>query len=108
MSTEIDYGNLTKRIIFTDNDHRQAQLLIRLKQDGLTQSAFFRHMITAYITGDHRIQGYVDEVKDQSKIKKVKSAQLRNKGKTTLKDFALSEGEIENIFDLLEEEYPEL
>ena len=108
MSAEIDYGNLTKRIIFTDNDHRQAQLLIRLKQDGLTQSAFFRHMITGYITGDHRIQGYIDEVKDQSKSKKAKSAQLRNKGKAILKDFALSEGEIENIFDLLEEEHPEL
>jgi len=108
MSTEIDYGNLTKRIIFTDNDHRQAQLLIRLKQDGLTQSAFFRHMITGYITSDERIQGYIDEVKDQSKSKKAKSSRLRNKGKATLKDFALSEGEIENIFDLLEEEYPEL
>jgi|TARA_Y100000034_G_C6805469_1_gene361657 hypothetical protein len=108
MSTEIDYGNLTKRIIFTDNDHRQAQLLIRLKQDGLTQSAFFRHMITGYITSDERIQGYIDEVKDQSKSKKAKSSRLRNKGKATLKDFALSEGEIENIFDLLEEEHPEL
>ena len=108
MSTEIDYGNLTKRIIFTDNDHRQAQLLIRLKQDGLTQSAFFRHIMTGYITGDHRIQGYVDEVKNQSKSKKSKSKKLQQKGKTTLKDFALSEGEIENIFDLLEEEHPEL
>jgi hypothetical protein len=48
MSTEIDYGNLTKRIIFTDNDHRQAQLLIRLKQDALTQSAFFRHIRIYY------------------------------------------------------------
>jgi hypothetical protein len=108
MSTEIDYGNLTKRIIFTDNDHRQAQLLIRLKQDTLTQSAFFRHIITGYITGDERIQGYIDEVKQQSKSRKAKSKRLRHKGKTTLKDFALSEGEIDNIFDLLEEECPEI
>jgi len=108
MSAEIDYGNLTKRIIFTDNDHRQAQLLIRLKQEGLTQSAFFRHIVTGYITGDERIQGYIDEVKQQSKSRKAKSKKLRHKGIETLKDFALSEGEIENIFDLLEEENPEL
>ena len=108
MSSEIDYGNLTKRIIFTDNDHRQAQLLIRLKQDALTQSAFFRHIITGYITGDERIQGYIDEVKQQSKSQKAKSKRLRHKGKTTLKEFALSEGEIDNIFDLLEEECPEI
>tara|TARA_Y100000296_G_C4991528_1_gene165635 strand:+ start:127 stop:456 length:330 start_codon:yes stop_codon:yes gene_type:complete len=107
-TTEIDYGNLTKRIIFTDNDHRQAQLLIRLKQDALTQSAFFRHIITGYITGDERIQGYIDEVKQQSKSRKAKSKKLRHKGKETLKDLVLSEGEIENIFDLLEEEHPEL
>ena len=108
MSSEIDYGNLTKRIIFTDNDHRQAQLLIKLKQDGLTQSAFFRHIVTAYITGDERVQDYIDEVKPQAKTRRTKTKKLRNEGKEILKDFALSDGEVENIFDLLEEEYPEL
>ena len=49
MGNEIDYGNLTKRIVFTDNDHRHANLILKLKHDGLTQSAFFRHLITAYI-----------------------------------------------------------
>ena len=73
MSSEIDYGNLTKQIIFWENDHRQAQLILRCRHDGLTQSAFFRHIITAYITGDDRIQNYIDEVKVMNEKRKKKS-----------------------------------
>tara|TARA_B100000029_G_scaffold490831_1_gene550289 strand:- start:58 stop:384 length:327 start_codon:yes stop_codon:yes gene_type:complete len=108
MSSEIDYGNLDKQIAFWDNDHRQAQLLIRCRHDGMTQSDFLRHMVTAYITGDDRIQSYVDEVKEMGEKRKKKSRTLKKKGEEMVKDFALSEGEVENIFDLLAEEFPEL
>jgi len=108
MSSEIDYGNLTKQIIFWENDHRQAQLILRCRHDGLTQSAFFRHIITAYITGDDRIQNYIDEVKVMNEKRKKKSKALKRKGEEMVKDFALTDGEVENIFDLLEEEFPEL
>ena len=47
-------------------------------------------------------------MKPQNKKKKAKSKQLRNKGKQKMKDFGLNDGEIENIFDLIEEEHPEL
>ena len=105
---EIDYGNLTKRIVFTENDHRQAKLLIRCKYDNLSQSDFFRHIVTGYINGDERIQSYIDEVKKSGKIRRQKSQILKKAGKKQLDDFALSVGEVENIFDLLEEEFPEL
>ena len=71
--TEIDYGNLTKRIVFNDNDHRHAKLIIRLKHDGLTQANFFRHLITGYLNGDERVCDFIDEVKPQSQAKKKKS-----------------------------------
>ena len=80
MSSEIDYGNLTKQNIFWENDHRQAQLILRCRHDGLTQSAFFRHIITAYITGDDRIQNYIDEVKVMNEKRKKKSKALKRKG----------------------------
>ena len=105
---EIDYGNLTKRIVFTENDHRQAKLLVRCKYDNLSQSDFFRHIVTGYINGDERIQSYIDEVKNVGKIRRQKSQILKKAGKQQLEDFALSVGEVENIFDLLEEEFPEL
>jgi hypothetical protein len=105
---EIDYGKLTKRIVFTENDHRQAKLLVRCKYDNLSQSDFFRHIVTGYINGDERIQSYIDEVKNVGKIRRQKSEILKKAGKRQLDDFALSLGEVENIFDLLEEEFPEL
>ena len=105
---EIDYGKLTKRIVFTENDHRQAKLLVRCKYDNLSQSDFFRHIVTGYINGDERIQSYIDEVKNVGKIRRQKSQILKKAGKQQLEDFALSVGEVENIFDLLEEEFPEL
>tara|TARA_Y100000034_G_scaffold51090_1_gene62855 strand:- start:275 stop:598 length:324 start_codon:yes stop_codon:yes gene_type:complete len=105
---EIDYGKLTKRIVFTENDHRQAKLLVRCKYDNLSQSDFFRHIVTGYINGDERIQSYIDEVKNVGKIRRQKSQILKKVGKQQLEDFALSVGEVENIFDLLEEEFPEL
>ena len=108
MSSEVDYGKLNKRIVFTENDHRHAQLVIRLKHEGLKQSDFFRAIITGYIGGDKRIQDYVEEVSTISKKRKTKSRKLRTTGEQKVKDFGLTDGEIENIFDLIEEEYPEL
>ena len=81
MSDKIDYGKLTKKIVFTDSDHRHAQLVLRLKHDGLTQSGFFRHMITAYIEGDERVQELVSEFSNQSKTRTSKSRKLHSQGR---------------------------
>ncbi len=108
MSSEIDYGNLTKQIAFWDNDHRQAQLIIRCRHDGLTQAAFFRHIITGYIRGDERVQGYIDEVKEMGESRKRKSRTLKKKGDEMVRDFALDDDEVDSIFDVLAEEFPDL
>ena len=108
MSSEIDYGNLTKQIAFWDNDHRQAQLIIRCRHDGLTQAAFFRHIITGYIRGDERQQSYNDEVKEMGESRKRKSRTLKKKGDEMVRDFALDDDEVDSIFDVLAEEFPDL
>ena len=108
MTTDIDYGNLTKRIVFTENDHRHAQLVLILKYLRITQSGFFRHIITGLINDDPRILEYTNEISFKSKARKTKSKKLAEEGKQKLKDFALSEGEVENIFDVLEQEFPDL
>jgi len=108
MSTSIDYGNLTKRIVFTENDYRHAQLILKLKYLRLTQATFFRHIITGLIEDDERILEYTNEIAAKSKAKLTKSDKLQKKGRQKLRDFALTEGEVDNIFDLLEEEFPDL
>jgi len=108
MAEEIDYGNLTKRIIFVDNDHRHAKLLVKLKYDGLKQSDFFRHIVSGYLANDTRIDEYVEELKTQSLKRKSKTRKLKHAGRRNASDLNLRKEEIENIFDILEEEHPDL
>jgi len=105
---EVDYGKLNKRIVFTENEHRHAKLILKLKHDGFKQSKFFRAIITGYIEDDPVLQQYVDSVKEQSQKLKKKSKRLRAAGQEKLNDLGLNDGDIENIFDLIEQEHPEL
>tara|TARA_Y100001963_G_C6519930_1_gene326089 strand:+ start:274 stop:606 length:333 start_codon:yes stop_codon:yes gene_type:complete len=106
------YGNQTKRIVFHDTDHRHAKLKVKLKHDSLSQADFFRALITGYIENDTGILNFLDqhriENKKQSKDKVKKSRTLIEKGKQTNKNFEFDENEIDNIFDIIEKEYPEL
>ena len=106
--SDVDYGKLNKRIVFTENDHRHAQLVVRLKYDDMRQSDFFRSLITGYIEGDKRITDFIDEVKHQSKKKKKLSKKLKEEGDRNLNSMGFSEKQIDDIFDLIAEEHPEL
>ena len=108
MSDEPKYGRNDKRIVFTDTDHRHAQLLVRLRTDGMKQAQFFRSLITGYIEQDDRIVSFFDDIKDQSIKRKDKSNRLRKSGQKLLNDTGFSDQQIEDIFDLIAEEHPEL
>jgi len=108
VSDDLKYGKNDKRIVFTDTDHRHAQLHVRLKTDGMKQSQFFRSLITGYINQDERLVSFFDDIKDQSIERKTKSNKLRKKGKEALNASGFSDTQLENIFDLIAEEYPEL
>ena len=105
---EVQYGKLNKKIVFTENDHRHAQLIVRLKHDELKQSEFFRAMITGYLKQDERIMSFVEDLRTQSIKKQTKSKKLRQQGKQLLNDSGFSDDQIEDIFDLIAEEYPDL
>ena len=106
--TVIDYGSLNKKVTFQENDYRQASLQLRLRQDGLTQSKFFRHMVSAYLTNDDRILSCVAEISNLSKAKKKKLKKLKDGGEELVDDLGLSEKQIENLFDLIAQEHPDL
>ena len=101
-----------KKILFTDTDKRHADLKLRLHYDGLTQADFFRSLITGYLEKDENIMNFIAGVQESknihSKQKRAKSKKLEEEGENLMKKLGLGEEEIENIFDLLEEEYPNL
>tara|TARA_Y100001938_G_scaffold150436_1_gene241322 strand:- start:633 stop:959 length:327 start_codon:yes stop_codon:yes gene_type:complete len=108
MSEDINYGKNNKRIIFTDTDHRHAQLTLKLKDDGMTQAKFFRALITGYLSDDQRIRDYIVNTGDLSKQKKQRNIKLRKEGQQVMHDLGLSNDQVENIFDLISEEFPDL
>jgi hypothetical protein len=88
-------------------------LKIRLYYDQIrNQSQFFRMCVESYLAQDKLFMEFFDtakvEMKTQSKTRALKSRRLRQAGENLMKELALSEADVENIFDLLEEELPEL
>ena len=104
-------GN-TKRVVFYETDDRQARFRIRLKEDNLRQSEFFRMLISYYLDNDDRILSILSDYKKQigirDKVQQKYRKKLIDEGKETKKKFALNEEDIESIFDLMEKEFPDL
>ena len=109
---EQDYGKASKKIMFYDTDKRHADLKIRLQHDSLTQSAFFRALISGYLEKDSRIMEFVDDYKTGNSIQNKADRRTMNKfieaGKQMEKTHGLGDDELENIFDMIEKEHPEL
>jgi len=107
-----DYGKREKRISFMDTDKRNADLIVRLKNDGLTKTKFFRAILTGYLKRDHLMVEFIERYKHesgtQSAVKADKVKDLEKTGEQNKKKFGLDVNEIENIFDILEKEHPEL
>jgi len=108
----MEYGKNDKRISFMDTDKRAAELLVRLKHDGLTKTKFFRNILTAYLERDAALVDLVERIKEekgyQSKNRAKTVKKIEAEGKKTLDKFGLNQGEIDNIFDILEKELPDL
>jgi len=103
----------TKKIVFYDTDKRHANLKIRLHYDGMTQTSFFRNMISGYLDKDPAIIDFIQRFKELNNIQSAKkregSKRLIEEGEKTKAKYSLLEDEeVENIFDMIEKEFPEL
>lgn len=97
-----------KRIALHFPEKTQIDFLIRLREDGLrSQTEFFREVIYAYLNNDPNILNFVDSIKLHKKPSSKKENKIKREliieGEELIKDFGLSDGEIQNIFDLIEE-----
>ena len=98
-----------KRVVFRENDQIHAKLRIRLNYDGIKQSDFFRGCIEAYLNQDDEFDDFIETLKlkksSLSKSKQAKSKKLKEQGRELANKLALNSSEIENIFDMIEEEH---
>jgi len=103
----------TKQILVLENEKRHADFKIKLKHYGITQSDFLRGCISGLINDDAKFLDFFFKVLEEQSY--IKSKKRRNKNKTLIKrglkqmgEFGLEEDEIDNIFDLIEKEHPDL
>ncbi len=101
-----------KKIVFDDTDIRHAQLKIRLQHDSLSQAQFFRALISGYLSKDKYIMSYIDKFKKdnnvQSNAKRKITQDDYEKSEHLMSKFGFGDDELENIFDMIAEEYPDL
>ena len=101
-----------KRIAFDDTDIRHAQLKIRLQQDNLSQAEFFRALITGYIEKDGNLAKFISNYKEdnsvQSKRKRKTMQNDLDKADHLMGKFGIGDDELENIFDLIAKDNPDL
>ena len=101
-----------KKVIYYEVPKKHADLKIRWQYDGLGQTEFFCLLTTAYLQQDERILSIINEYKKENSIhnnaKREKTQKLYEKKKQIESKFALKGEEIESIFDILEQEHPDL
>jgi len=102
-----------KKIVFYDTDKRHADLKIRLHYDGLTQAGFFRAMVSGYLNKDPSIIDFIQRFKETNNVQIAKKRgatdELLQSGDEVKNKFSLlKEDEVENIFDIIEKEFPDL
>ena len=98
---------------FSLNAKLHENLKIRLFYDEIkTQSEFFRYCVESYLEQTPLFMAFLDDYKInkkiQSKVRTLKSKKLREKGDKLMEELALTEKDIQNIFDILEEDLPEV
>ena len=85
-----------------------ANLRIRLKFDDVTKFWFFNEYIKAYLTDDPALMPFINKIKESSmlarKFRLKKYKEIKKKEQDIIKRFGLNQGEIEDIFDLIERE----
>ena len=99
-----------KDLVFKIDEDLHARFKIALFYDRLGQSQFIKHIIAGYLTNNIHIRAFIDELLSD----KLSDAKKRNRRRDkteedqTINDFALNADEVEDIFDLIESENPDL
>ena len=101
-----------KRIIFSVAENDKAKFKVQLQYDSLTQGQFLKGVMTAYIDQNPDLMMCIMKLKKELEVQSATPRRKANKNikerQNTINKFALEDNEVENIFDILEQEYPEL
>ena len=88
-------------------DRTYMELLIKIRHENLSWKKFFGMMINGFIEDDPGIMEYIDHqmVNERAKKRTKILQKERKKVEETIQVFGLDEKEIDDIYDMLEEEF---
>jgi len=94
--------------MFPSLESLDVNLIIKLNFDDLTKFFFFNEYIKGYLNEDEDLMPFINKTKEKSmlarKFRLKKARQLRKKEQEIINRFGLDQMEIENIFDLIEDD----
>ena len=106
------YAKDTKKFTFYAKDTLHADFKIRMQYHSLTQSEFLRACVEAVVSKDPMMEMFIDHYKEengkQSKAQRNKINKDQEKSQELLNDFGLGDVDIDDIFDIIAEEHPEI
>jgi hypothetical protein len=106
------YAKDTKKFTFYAKDELHAKFKIRMQFHSLTQSEFLRACVEAVVSEDPMMEMFIDHYKEengkQSKAQRQKIKKEKQKSEELLKDFGLGDGDLEDIFDMIAKDHPEI
>lgn len=93
---------------FEDTDTTYAKLLIKLKHEGITKREFFRGVVSSFLEEEPSFMQYILDFKKKKHLYVQGKQKILDKEREvcdiTNKQFGLSDDEIEDLFDMFEEE----
>jgi hypothetical protein len=106
------YAKDTKKFTFYAKDELHAKFKIRMQHHTLTQSEFLRACVEAAVQKDPMMEMFIDDYKEknnkQSKAQRANIKKEQKKSEELLNDFGIGDGDIDNIFDIIAKEHPEI
>jgi hypothetical protein len=101
------------KFTFYGKEEYLAKFKLRMEYHSLSQSEFFRACVEAVIDKEDIIEEFIESYKeDKGKLKQKKTRTVikkeRQQAEEMINKLGLGDDEIDNIFDIIAKEYPEL
>ena len=99
-----------KNFFFRIEEDDHARLRVKLYYERITQTMFFNYFVKGFLEDDPLIKKFLNIKSSQRYDKKTQKKRIKDyeNEQQTIKDFGLNDEEIENIFDILESENPDI
>lgn len=103
-----NYGKERRIISFEDKDGNLARLIIKLRHEGLSRAEFYRAITLGWIEDNPLLDEFIQDYKRQKEDFRQNRQKILNEEREKAKEaslrFGLDPDEIEDMFDIIEEE----